>query len=116
MLPGASGLCDMREGKVRAPLTARCLESGDDNSAWLPSDSRNGSATSWGVPMRVRKLILRAALFASLTATPVAFSVIQAPAANADVISDCTNFYYGYSFQGGLTVGNSPNCPAHIWI
>ena len=66
--------------------------------------------------MKVRRFIIRTALLATMAAAPMAYSVVQAPAANADVISDCTNFYYGYSFQSGLVIGNSPNCPAHIWI
>ena len=66
--------------------------------------------------MKVRRLIVRTALLATMAAAPLAYGVIQAPAANADVISDCTNFYYGYSFQSGLVIGNSPSCPAHIWI
>lgn len=66
--------------------------------------------------MKVRRLIVRTAVLATLASAPLAYSVVQAPAANADVISDCTNFYYGYSFQSGLVIGNSPNCPAHIWI
>ena len=66
--------------------------------------------------MRVRKLVAFTALLAGTVAAPMAIGAIQAPAANADVVHDCTTFYYGYGYPDGPYVGNSDRCPAHIFV